>query len=73
MDPSMFFLTAGVLGIEFAIAKTIAALSLGIMGGFTVHLLSSVGALSDPLREGTGNGGCGGSKIGTVQPVVWKF
>lgn len=29
MDPSMFFLTTGVLGIEFAIGKTIAALSLG--------------------------------------------
>lgn len=30
MDPSMFFLTAGVLNLEFAIAKTLAALGLGI-------------------------------------------
>jgi uncharacterized membrane protein YraQ (UPF0718 family) len=73
MDPSMFFLTTGVLGLEFAVAKTFAALSLGVFGGLVVHALSWAGALSDPLREGVGNGGCGGSKVRTVQPVVWKF
>ena len=73
MDPSMFFMTTGVLGIEFAIGKTIAALSLGILGGFVIHILSSSGALSDPLRDGVGNGGCGGVKVRTVQPVVWEF
>lgn len=73
MDPSMFFLTTGVLGLEFAVAKTVAALALGVFGGFIVHLLSSAGRLSDPLREGVGNGGCGGAKVRTVQPVVWKF
>ncbi|MCD9146478.1 permease [Pseudophaeobacter flagellatus] len=73
MDPSMFFLTTGVLGFEFAVAKTLAALGLGILGGFTVHILSHAGGLSDPLRDGVGNGGCGGAKVRTVQPVVWKF
>ncbi|AXI48860.1 permease [Sulfitobacter sp. SK012] len=73
MDPSMFLLTTGVLGIEFAIAKTIAALSLGALGGFVVHFLSRSGALSDPLRDGVGNGGCGGAKVRTAQPIVWKF
>ena len=38
-----------------------------------VHILSSSGALSDPLRDGVGNGGCGGVKVRTVQPVVWEF
>ena len=32
MDPSMFVLTTGVLGLEFAIAKTVAAVGLGIFG-----------------------------------------
>jgi len=73
MDPSMFILTTGLLGFEFAIAKTLAALSLGVLGGLTVHFLSRSGALSDPLREGVGNGGCGGAKVRTAQPVVWKF
>lgn len=73
MDPSMFILTTGVLGLEFAVAKTLAALALGVSGGFVVHLMSSAGRLSDPLREGVGNGGCGGAKVRSVQPVVWKF
>ncbi len=73
MDPSMFVLTTGVLGLEFAIAKTIAALSLGVLGGFVVHAMARAGGLSDPLREGVGNGGCGGAKVRTAQPVVWKF
>jgi uncharacterized membrane protein YraQ (UPF0718 family) len=73
MDPSMFVLTTGVLGIEFAVAKTIAAVGLGIFGGFVVHVVSQAGGLADPLREGVGNGGCGGAKVRTSKPVVWKF
>ncbi len=73
MDPSMFFLTAGVLGFEFAIAKTLAALALGLFGGLTVHLLAGVGALQDPLREGVGNGGCGGARMRAPKEVVWRF
>ena len=73
MDPSMFVLTAGVLDIEFAVAKTLAAIGLGLFGGLVVHLMARGGALSDPLREGIGSGGCGGSKIRAPKPVVWRF
>ena len=73
MDPSMFLLTTGVLGIEFAIAKTVAALSLGIFGGLVVHVLTWNGALSEPLRDGVGNGGCGGAKVRNAPTVVWNF
>lgn len=73
MDPSMFVLTAGVLGMEFAVAKTLAAIGLGLLGGFGTMALAGAGALSDPLREGVGNGGCGGAKVRTVKPVVWRF
>ena len=73
MDPSMFVLTTGVLGIEFAIAKTIAAVGLGIFGGTVVHVMNRAGALTDPLREDVGNGGCGGAKVRTSKAVVWKF
>ncbi len=73
MDPSMFVLTTGVLGVEFAIAKTIAAIGLGIVGGTIVHLLAKSGGLSDPLRDNIGNGGCGGARVRTPQPVVWAF
>jgi hypothetical protein len=73
MDPSMFVLTSGVLGVEFAIAKTLAAIGLGLSGGFTVMALTRAGALTDPLRDGVGNGGCGGAKVRTVKPVAWAF
>lgn len=70
MDPSMFVLTAAVLNLEFAVAKTLAAIGLGLFGGLVVHLMARGGALADPLREGIGNGGCGGSKIRAPKPVV---
>lgn len=72
MDPSMFFLTSGVLGFEFAVAKTIAAVSLGMFGGWSVHLLSGTAALRDPLKDGVG-GGCGGAAVTGSKEVVWAF
>lgn len=73
MDPSMFVLTSGVLGVEFAVAKTFAAIGLGLFGGLSIHVLSHIGAFANPLREGIGNGGCGGAKIRAPKPVVWRF
>lgn len=73
MDPSMFVLTTGVLGLEFAIVKTMAAVSLGLLGGIVVHLLSNSGRLTDVLRKSIGNGGCGGAKIRSANPVEWAF
>ncbi|MRH78902.1 permease [Spiribacter sp. C176] len=73
MDPSMFVLTTGVIGLEFAVAKTLAALGLGITGGLVVHALTISGGLTDPLRPGIGSGGCGGRKVRDPQPVIWRF
>jgi uncharacterized membrane protein YraQ (UPF0718 family) len=74
MDPSMFVLTAGVLGFQFAVAKTIAAIGMGLLGGFGVLALQGIGQLSGPaLREGVGNGGCAGSKIRNPKAVIWHF
>ncbi len=73
MDPSMFVLTVGVLGMEFALAKTLAAFGLGLAGGLVTHLLMRGGAFADPLRDGIGNGGCGGARIRAPKPVAWRF
>ncbi|MBR3369604.1 MAG: permease [Rhodobacteraceae bacterium] len=73
MDPSMFVLTAGVLGLEFAIAKTLIAVGMGVMGGTIVHLVTRAGGLATPLRDGVGNGGCGGAKARNPAPPVWQF
>ena len=73
IDPSMFALTVGVLGLEFAIAKTMAAIGLGLVGGYVTLLLTRSGAFADPLREGVGNGGCGASSVRNPKPPVWAF
>lgn len=77
MDPSMFVLTVGTLGLPFAIFKTAATVGIGLLGGFgTLALMRSSGsaaAFVDPLREGVGNGGCGGSRLRHPQPPVWQF
>lgn len=73
MDPSMFVLTAGVMGWQFAVAKTLVAIGLGLYGGFVTLALEKAGLLTNPLRDGIGNGGCGGSKIRAPKPVVWAF
>src|SRR3546814_17716262 len=55
IDPSMFVLTAGVLGSEFALAKTLAAIGLGLFGGFVTLVLIRPGGTADPLPEGVGD------------------
>ncbi len=73
IDPSMFALTVGVLGFEFAVAKTLAAIGLGLFGGYVTLALTRSGAFADPLREGVGNGGCGASSVRNPKPPVWAF
>lgn len=77
MDPSMFVLTVGTLGFQFAIVKTIATVGIGLLGGFGTLALMRSGwssnAFEAPLREGIGNGGCGGSRVRNPKPVVWRF
>ncbi|MEM1252699.1 MAG: permease [Cyanobacteria bacterium P01_H01_bin.21] len=77
MDPSMFILTLGTLGLQFAIAKTLATVAIGLLGGFGTLALMNAGvstaAFRHPLRESAGNGGCGGSRVRNPKPVVWKF
>jgi uncharacterized protein len=73
MDPAMFAITSGTLGWEFAIAKTLAAIGLGLFGGFGVHLARGSALFAAPLRERSEVGGCcGGKKPFTGRPV-WRF
>lgn len=73
IDPSMFVLTAGMLGLQFAVAKTIAAIAIGLAGGFAIHALTARGYIGAPLREGLGDGGCAGSSVRAPKPVKWRF
>lgn len=71
MDPAMFALTVGALGVDFAAAKTLAAVGVGLLGGFGTLALTRGGLLSHPLRDGIGDGGCGGARVREVRPVAW--
>ncbi len=70
MDPAMFAITAGGLGFDFAIAKTLAAIALGTLGGLTVMMFVNSPVFADPLREKPAVGGCCGAKKLTLN---WQF
>ena len=71
MDPAMFLITAGTLGFDFAIAKTFAAIGLGLFGGLATMTLAKTALFSDPLREVAQSGcGCGSPFKGTPN---WRF
>lgn len=73
MDPAQFVLTSSVLGLHFAVAKTLAAIGIGLLGGFGTYALTALGHFASPLREKVGNGGCGGARIRNPNDVVWTF
>lgn len=73
MDPAQFVLTTSVLGFPFAVAKTLAAIGVGLFGGFGTYALTSAGMLRETLRDNAGNGGCAGSKVRNPKEVVWAF
>ena len=73
MDPEMFILTAAGIGFNFAIAKTLAAIAMGLMAGFAVLLIQRSGGLSDPLRQ-ISITGCASSCASESTPTVnWRF
>ena len=57
IDPSSMLITAAALGWDFAAGKAVAAVALGLFGGFGVRFLVWRGAFAEPLRQGAG-GGC---------------
>jgi len=75
IDPEMMVLTWGVLGAEMTLAKTLAAIGMGVMAGATVIVLQRMGYLKEALRPELGAGGCASSctpKIPDEKPY-WAF
>ena len=77
MDPEMFILSAAALGIHFTLAKALAAVGIGLLAGYSTHLLTAAGLFGSPLRAATAAGcgtGCGTScGPGMEARVVWRF
>jgi len=73
MDPPAFAITAGALGWQYAVAKTFAAVAIGLMGGFGMKLMLARGAFADPLRprESTCGSCCGTPREPVVRGWFW--
>lgn len=72
IDPPTLLITAGALGWPFAIGKALAAVFLGLFGGFVIKGLMSRGAFAQPLREYKPSGCCGSGPKEHGKPV-WNF
>jgi uncharacterized membrane protein YraQ (UPF0718 family) len=72
MDPNQFLLLTGTLGLGFALAKTAAAVGIGLLGGTVAHLVARTGALEGSLKVAPACG-CGARKVLRPAPVVWAF
>lgn len=74
IDPPTLLITASALGWPFAFGKAIAAVGLGLFGGFAVKILASGGALASPLKQFHSSGccGCGPKLDGTPHWRVWE-
>ena len=72
IDPATMLITAAALGWEFAAGKAVAAVALGLFGGFGVRLLLWRRAFAAPLRENAGGSSCDSSPDGTDRPL-WRF
>ena len=70
IDPSTALITAAALGWDFAVGKAVAAIGLGLFGGFAVRLLFRGPAFAAPLREGAGC--CCETEL-TAGGTVWRF
>ena len=74
MDPAMFLITAGTLGTSFAVAKTVSAVGLGLLGGATVYLFARTPVFADPLKaQQTKKSCCGCGPSPFKGTPVWRF
>ncbi len=74
MDPPAFIITAGALGWDFAVAKTMVAVGMGLMGGFVMLSMTRAGLFADSLRERSSGGccGCGSPFKGKPNWTFWR-
>ncbi|MGI9407528.1 MAG: permease [Hyphomicrobiaceae bacterium] len=73
IDPPTLLITASALGWPFAVGKAVAAVALGLFGGFVIKALLAGGMLSDPLRPRTSGGCCGCGPSPFEGKPVWQF
>jgi len=72
IDPPALLITASALGWEYAIAKTLSALFLGLLGGFGIFIFSKMGLFSSPLKVMNNSQSCCAVNSFKNQ-TIWKF
>ncbi len=70
MDPEMFVLTAGELGLGFAAARLAAAIGTGLLAGYGTWALERRGWLARPLRRISC--ACDATLDGAFVPRFWR-
>ncbi|WP_412507248.1 permease [Roseovarius sp. SYSU LYC5161] len=73
IDPPTLLITAAALGWPFAIAKAVAAIGVGLMGGFVVRALTRARHLTNVARQKKSCGTCCSSAPKTEARPVWRF
>ncbi|MCH8098087.1 MAG: permease [Proteobacteria bacterium] len=74
MSPEMFILTASVFDLQFATAKALAAIFMGLGAGFATQALARRPAFAEPLKAGRGGcGSCGTPSLAQGSGTVWAF
>ena len=63
MNPSLFVSTAGIIGLDMAVARTIAAMGMGLLAGYAAHHVSQRGWVVFTVRAGSDGGGAAGPDL----------
>lgn len=73
MDPEMFLLLVGGIGLQFTLAKLVAATAIGLAAGFAVYGLRHLPGIGSPLKAGLSTCGSGCGAKTPESPVHWTF
>jgi uncharacterized membrane protein YraQ (UPF0718 family) len=76
MDPTQFFVIAGTLGIGFAVAKAVAAIGMGLLGGYGTMVLTRTGlvTIDGALRSTVQpKSCCKSARKSSPAGPVWRF
>lgn len=73
MSPSMFVVTAGGLGLEFALVKTFSAIGIGVFSGLIIVSLQRWNWLLNPLRQQTPPSAAEATPLGTEKTIQWRI
>ncbi len=73
MDPETFLLTAAAIGFDFAVARTITAIGMGVLSGVVVMGLQRLDFLHRALRAAEPGCGSAGDERSASRDITWRI